>query len=233
MADNNRIGLLYVACRRGRSAKLPPVAELRTYVDSHVQADGMSVFDWSIVSSQKEALRVLRLNPPRLAPVEVDASNRRLDFCAMLHERLPSTKIVALGVAVPIDSPCVDAALGLPLDTMRIANMVLGLLDGAQAGMLHVGPIHLNFDTRTVSTPKGQHHMTPKATALLYYLMTHHNQVLSRKEIMQAVWDTNFVGDTRTLDVHIRWLREYIEEDPSDPKLLTTERGHGYRLRVG
>ena len=62
--------------------------------------------------------------------------------------------------------------------------------------------------------------------------MNHHNQVLSRGELMQHVWDTNYLEDTRTLDVHIRWLRERIEDDPSEPRLLTTVRGRGYRLRL-
>ena len=50
---------------------------------------------------------------------------------------------------------------------------------------------------------------------------------------MRNVWQTDYVGDTRTLDVHIRWVREAIEEDPGSPRRLLTERGVGYRLRIG
>jgi two-component system phosphate regulon response regulator PhoB len=88
------------------------------------------------------------------------------------------------------------------------------------------------MDMRTVVTPKGQYHMTPKQAQLLYYFLVNHNQVLSRRDIMQQVWDTSFLEDTRTLDVHIRWLRERIELNPSEPSYLVTVRGRGYRLSL-
>ncbi|RMF04865.1 MAG: DNA-binding response regulator [Chloroflexi bacterium] len=72
--------------------------------------------------------------------------------------------------------------------------------------------------------------LTPKEFKLLNLLVTHKNQVMSRKEIMLQVWDTDYMGDTRTLDVHIRWLREKIEEEPSQPDLIRTIRGVGYRF---
>jgi DNA-binding response OmpR family regulator len=72
--------------------------------------------------------------------------------------------------------------------------------------------------------------MTPKQCALLELLMSHHNQILARSDIMAAIWNTSYLDDTRTLDVHIRWLRECIEPNPSKPIYLITERGVGYRL---
>ncbi len=72
--------------------------------------------------------------------------------------------------------------------------------------------------------------LTPKEFKLLHLLITNANQVSSRKSIMQAVWETNYLGDTRTLDVHVRWLREKIEENPSRPRHLITVRGVGYHF---
>ncbi len=72
--------------------------------------------------------------------------------------------------------------------------------------------------------------LTPKEFKLLHLLIENRNQVLSRKKIMQTVWETDYMGDTRTLDVHIRWLREKIEDNPSRPKHLITIRGVGYRF---
>jgi DNA-binding response OmpR family regulator len=74
--------------------------------------------------------------------------------------------------------------------------------------------------------------MTPKQCALLQYLMLRSNEVVSRGEIMDAIWETNYLEDTRTLDVHIRWLRECIEPDPSQPVYLVTVRGAGYCLKI-
>lgn len=74
------------------------------------------------------------------------------------------------------------------------------------------------------------YNLTPKEFKLLYLLINHHDQILSRKTIMQEVWETDYLGDTRTLDVHIRWIREKIEDNPSRPQRLITIRGTGYRF---
>ncbi|MEW5958968.1 MAG: response regulator transcription factor [Chloroflexota bacterium] len=75
-----------------------------------------------------------------------------------------------------------------------------------------------------------QHSLTPKEFKLLHLLLKNSDQVLSRKTIMQQVWETDYLGDTRTLDVHIRWLREKIEQNPSQPRHLLTVRGVGYHF---
>lgn len=72
--------------------------------------------------------------------------------------------------------------------------------------------------------------LTPKELKLLQLLIDYHDQILSRKIIMNQVWETDYLGDTRTLDVHIRWLREKIEKNPSRPTRLMTIRGVGYRF---
>ena len=77
-----------------------------------------------------------------------------------------------------------------------------------------------------------RHPLTPKEFKLLYLLISNQQEVMSRKAIMQAVWETDYMGDTRTLDVHVRWLREKIEENPSQPKRLITVRGVGYRFMM-
>jgi two-component system response regulator RegX3 len=58
------------------------------------------------------------------------------------------------------------------------------------------------------------------------------NQPISRKDLMGLIWKTGYVGDTRTLDVHVRWLRKKIEPEPRRPLLLVTKRGIGYVLVV-
>jgi DNA-binding response OmpR family regulator len=56
--------------------------------------------------------------------------------------------------------------------------------------------------------------------------------LMTRKKLIRKVWHTDYTGDTRTLDVHMSWLRHAIEPDPSDPQLLKTIRGMGYRLDI-
>ncbi len=72
--------------------------------------------------------------------------------------------------------------------------------------------------------------LTRKEYDLLQTLMTKAGQVIKRNELIDRVWETDWVGDTRTLDVHIRWLREKIEKDPGKPRYIQTVRGVGYRF---
>jgi DNA-binding response OmpR family regulator len=73
---------------------------------------------------------------------------------------------------------------------------------------------------------------TPKEAHLMAVLMQHPGQVVNRATLMREAWQTDYLGDTRTLDVHICWLRQKLEEDPSHPQLLLTQRGVGYQLNV-
>lgn len=93
---------------------------------------------------------------------------------------------------------------------------------------------NLTIDCQQYKILRGGHEysLTPKEFKLLYLLATNHEQIMKRKTIMQEVWETDYMGDTRTLDVHIRWIREKIEENPSRPRHLITIRGVGYRFLV-
>lgn len=70
----------------------------------------------------------------------------------------------------------------------------------------------------------------PKEFELLLYLAEHRGQVLTRDRVLESVWGWEFTGDSRTVDVHIRWLREKIETDPAAPSRIVTVRGAGYRF---
>lgn len=74
--------------------------------------------------------------------------------------------------------------------------------------------------------------LRPKEAALLALFVRNPGRVLSREEIMKEVWDTDYLEDTRTLNVHIRWLRLKIEDNASRPRMLHTVRGVGYRFQV-
>jgi DNA-binding response OmpR family regulator len=70
----------------------------------------------------------------------------------------------------------------------------------------------------------------PKEYELLTFFAQHQGQVLSREMILERVWGWDFIGDSRTVDVHVRWLREKIERDPANPRRIITVRGAGYRF---
>jgi len=72
--------------------------------------------------------------------------------------------------------------------------------------------------------------LRPREFALLEYLMRHPGQALSREMILESVWDYSYVGETRTFDVHVRWLREKVEADPGHPAHIQTVRSVGYKF---
>ena len=72
--------------------------------------------------------------------------------------------------------------------------------------------------------------LSPKELKLLDLFMTYPRRVWSRDQLIEQIWGLNFLGDTKTVDVHIRWLREKLELDPSHPEYIITVRGFGYRF---
>lgn len=72
--------------------------------------------------------------------------------------------------------------------------------------------------------------LSPKEFKLLELFISHPKRVWSREQLIEQVWGPDFLGDTKTVDVHIRWLREKLEPDPSQPKYIVTVRGFGYRF---
>ena len=72
--------------------------------------------------------------------------------------------------------------------------------------------------------------LKPKEYELLEFFAAHKGQMLSREFILERVWGWDFIGDSRTVDVHVRWLRQKIEDDPGNPTRIVTVRGGGYRF---
>ena len=97
---------------------------------------------------------------------------------------------------------------------------------------LRVGPFTLDTQQKNLLHAGKRHKLTPKIYRLLHLLLTHEGQLVQRKTIMKQVWETDYMGDTRTLDVHAHWIREKIEADPSRPKHLLTVRGFGFRFKA-
>ena len=101
-----------------------------------------------------------------------------------------------------------------------------------RSGQRKTGDLSLDLEKRCVTKGCAAIHLTPKECALLATFMDNGGEVLTREFLMKEVWETDWTEDTRTLDVHIRWLREKIEDDPSNPIYLRTVRGVGYRFEV-
>ncbi|MDN3311066.1 response regulator transcription factor [Microbacterium oryzae] len=96
--------------------------------------------------------------------------------------------------------------------------------------VLHGGRVTLDIDRHTVSVDGAPINMPLKEFELLEVLMRNSGRVLTRGQLIDRVWGSDYFGDTKTLDVHIKRIRSRIEETPSDPTMLVTVRGLGYRF---
>jgi two-component system response regulator RegX3 len=96
-------------------------------------------------------------------------------------------------------------------------------------GTLAGGPVTIDLDRHVVTLHDRVVELSPREYQLLRVLISNRGRAVLREELLQSVWGRDFIGDLKTLDVHIRWLREKIEADPSNPQLIVTVRGTGYR----
>lgn len=188
------------------------------------------------VTSQKQAGEEMRQTPPHGVIVEI--SNGRFSrrrFTELIRQRMPLTKLIAIPTKKiqatrKADAVAFDAVIQDPATPNEAVAVLNDLLQAESGTYLTVGELQLDVALSKVSGPGGEYHLAPKLCRLLQILMQNVGKTVSRDTLMQEVWQTEFVDDTRTLDVHIRWLRERIEPRPSRPAYLFTIRGEGYRL---
>lgn len=102
----------------------------------------------------------------------------------------------------------------------------------SESGLLKAGPVAMDLDRHTVSVNGEPIQMPLKEFELLELLIENVNRVLTRGQIIDRVWGSNYFGDTKTLDVHVKRVRSKIEEDPSRPRHLITVRGLGYKFEA-
>lgn len=170
---------------------------------------------------------------PRVVVVNTANSGFSGDrLCRTLGRRLPGAgRLLIAERGTGANVPC-EQRLVRPFTGRKLRESLLKLLEASAPNILRAGDVQLDLISRIVNSPRGRQHLTPKQCSLLAWLMQHPNQVISRKDLMERVWHTFYLGDTRTLDVHIRWLREKIEPDPTSPAILRTRRGVGYVMNV-
>lgn len=129
-----------------------------------------------------------------------------------------------------------DDYLAKPFSTNELVARINALLrrvkfdqqTNSPANTLTIGNIALDVESRRVTKRGAPMTLRQKEFELLTLLMSKAGHPVTRAQIFDAVWGTDWLGDTRTLDVHIRWLREKIEETPSHPQYICTVRGLGY-----
>jgi DNA-binding response OmpR family regulator len=165
-----------------------------------------------------ETLAALRRNDPNLAVILVTGRRRELD------------EIVGLELGA-------DDYITKPFDMDVLLAHVKAVMRRAQTPArtsppqaVSVGDLHIDPAAREVRVGDRGVELAPKEFDLLHTLAQHAGRVLTLDELLERVWGPEWIGESQTLYVHVRWLREKIEDDPAHPRRLITVRGSGYKL---
>ncbi len=204
-----------------------------------LQQEGFSTL---LAHDGNEAINLYENNKPDL--VILDVMMPGLDGYEVCRKiRLQDAKIPILMLTAR--SSEIDTVVGLELganDYMakpvrlrelvaRVKKQLRDLKGEAKSNpKINVGDLFIDLETRIVAVNNVEKELTFKEFELLATLAKNPNRVFTRDELFASVWGSDFLGESRTVDVHIRYLREKLEENPSQPKHIQTVRGVGYRL---
>ncbi len=162
------------------------------------------------------------------------------DICKVIRSRAFAVPILMLtGRAGPQDvahglTSGADDYLCKPFSSVELMARVQALLrrtaGHVQVTRVAVGPLILDEDARSVTCDRRIVDLSPKEFALLKVMMKNAGKALSTETLLNEVWGYDFTGDVKTVAVHVRWLRQKLEEDPKNPRLIETVQRFGYRL---
>ncbi|QKD82604.1 response regulator transcription factor [Thermoleptolyngbya sichuanensis A183] len=166
-----------------------------------------------------------------------------LDLCRLIRHNGSTVPILILSAKGSETDRVVGLEVGAddyltkPFGMRELIARCRALLRRYRQAQPQIGDANLRFQDITLFpqecrvTVRGEAiNLSPKEFRILELFMTHPRRVWSREQLIEKVWGPDFMGDSKTVDVHIRWLREKLELDPSHPEYLNTVRGFGYRF---
>jgi DNA-binding response OmpR family regulator len=188
----------------------------------------------AVVSTQRQAAGRMRSLRPDLLIIDIASfglSGYKIsDAVRSRLARVPT--ILLLEEGHDSAGSTADAFMTPPFTSRKLLYRVKEIAQDLTSREIQIGSMRFDPDTRTLYRKKQILYLRPKEAGLLMFFLKHAGKVVAREDILRQVWETDYVEDTRTLSVHIRWLREKIEDDPSNPRFLRTVRGVGYRFEV-
>jgi DNA-binding response OmpR family regulator len=221
---------------------------IREALAEALEQDGLRVVT---AADGGEALDRFRSDPPDLVLLDLMLPRiSGIDVCRIIR-RESSVPIVMLTAK---DGE-VDKVVGLELgaddyvtkpfslrELMARIHSQLRRLDGSSAGgpssvpaersIVHLDDVTVDLAGHRLMRGDRELPLTPKAFELLAFLVRHPGQAFSRDQLLERVWGYDYAGETRTVDVHVHWIRAAVEADPGRPRFLQTVRGVGYVLRL-
>ncbi len=222
-----------------------------SFIDALVIGLGREGFDVTVATDGSEALALFDELQPDLLLLDIMLPKLSgIDVCRAIRQRssVPIIMVTAKGTEI-------DTVVGLEVGAddyvtkpYRLRELVARMRavlrrsateeggDGGRAadegGVLHIGDISIDPDRHRVFVRGEEVVLRRKEFELLLLLMENAGRVLTRDTLIDRVWGSDYVGDTKTLDVHVKRLRNHVEADPSSPTMITTVRGVGYRFEA-
>jgi two-component system response regulator RegX3 len=222
-----------------------------SFVDALAIGLSREGFDVSIARDGNEALEMFDRLEPDLVLLDIMLPKLSgIDVCRAIRSRssVPIIMVTAKGTEI-------DTVVGLEMGAddyvtkpYRLRELVARMhavlrraprtgpataaYVDAEDGAHDVGEVRVDSDRHRVFVRGQEVHLRRKEFELLALLIENPGRVLTRDTLIDRVWGTDYVGDTKTLDVHIKRLRTHVERDPSVPAIITTVRGVGYRFEV-
>ncbi len=189
----------------------------------------------------REGLRQARLNRPDLAILDLGLPDMDgLEVCRVLQAEMDLPTIRLTGRSQEIDKIMglrlgADDYVTKPFSTSELLARVQAVLRRTQAALvlrerIEVGEFVVDVAAHEATVRGRPVKLSPKEFSLLRLLASNPGRALERSFLLDTVWGEGWIGETKTLDVHIQWLREKVERDPAHPQYIHTVRGVGYKL---
>lgn len=218
---------------------------LRELLKYNLQKEGYGVL---VAKDGGEALDMYHKHQPHLVILDImlpvmDGTQ----VCRIIRAK-SSTPIIMLTAKTEEIDKVVGLELGAddyitkPFSVRELVARIKAILRRSESGksvvdtpagvddLLKAGDISIDLTRHIVSCRGSGVELNPKEFELLAMLMRNRGQVISREQILRKVWGHDFIGNDRTVDVHIRWIRQKLEADPEKPHFLVTVRGYGYKF---
>jgi len=189
-----------------------------------------------LIAEDDEGIRLPLVRALEREGYEVDAVADGLEVCRRVRETRPDVAVIFLTA----QSGELDAVAGLdaggddyvtkPFRLAELLARVRAQLRRVAPAELNVAGVRVDVGARTAWHGDEELDLSPKEFDLLALLMSRAGQAVRREDIMSQVWDENWFGSTKTLDMHMSWLRRKIGDDAADPQRIVTIRGVGFRF---
>lgn len=214
---------------------------IRELIEYNLEKEGYRV---TCAADGEEALRLLGKNKYSLIILDLMLPGiNGLDICRQIRQdhslaAIPIIMLTAKGEEI-------DKVVGLELGADDYITKPFGVREliarvkarlrrtsiDKKEDMIVKGDLVIDLNSFSIKVRDQEVDFTPKEFELLRLLVTHPGKVYTRDELLEKIWGYEYPGDTRTVDVHIRHLRQKIEKDPSKPEYIETLRGIGYRFK--